>query len=48
MNLKLKKKLIKSLSKDDKQLPRDATKQIGGGASLIRWPTDYWMCGEPD
>ncbi|WP_267894525.1 hypothetical protein [Pseudoalteromonas sp. T1lg23B] len=42
MNLKLKKKPIKSLSNSDNKLPIDATKQIAGGS--ISWPS----YGEPD
>ncbi|CAM4168878.1 hypothetical protein [Pseudoalteromonas byunsanensis] len=48
MNLEIKKKAIKSLSNENKQLPFDATKNIGGGKSIIMIPTDYRMCGDQD
>lgn len=41
MNLKLKKKPIKSLSNDEHSLPKDATKKIAGAGW---WYTEWLIC----
>ncbi|WP_170829178.1 MULTISPECIES: hypothetical protein [Pseudoalteromonas] len=47
MNLKLKKKPMKSLSNNDNQLPIGAIKQVAGGS--LSWPSGPRICrGDPD
>lgn len=43
MKLKLKKSIVKTLSKDDKKLPVDMTPQVAGGDSYTQMHTDACM-----
>ena len=40
MKLKLKKSVVKHLSRDDKKLPLDMTPQVAGGDSYTQHPSD--------